>query len=41
MGVPVEEFAGLRFPSQDHLLVEVQTDEGITGWGEGFGHAAC
>jgi D-galactarolactone cycloisomerase len=38
MGAPSEEFAGLRFPSQDHLLVEVQTDEGITGWGEGFGH---
>ena len=38
MGAPVEEFAGLRFPTQDHLLVEVQTDEGISGWGEGFGH---
>ena len=38
MGAPAEEFAGLRFQSQDHLLVEVQTDEGITGWGEGFGH---
>ena len=38
MVAPTEEFAGLRFPSQDHLLVEVQTDEGITGWGEGFGH---
>ena len=22
----------------DHLLVEVETDAGITGWGEGFGH---
>jgi L-alanine-DL-glutamate epimerase-like enolase superfamily enzyme len=38
MGAPTSEFAGLRFPSQDHMLVEVQTDEGITGWGEGFGH---
>lgn len=38
MGAPPEAFAGLRFPSQDHLLVEVQTDAGITGWGEGFGH---
>ena len=38
MGAPTREFAGLRFPSQDHLLVQVDTDAGITGWGEGFGH---
>jgi len=38
MGAPTTEFAGLRFPSQDHLLVQVDTDAGITGWGEGFGH---
>ena len=38
MGAPAEEFAGLRFPSQDHLLVELHTDEGITGWGDSFGH---
>ncbi|MFV0298944.1 MAG: mandelate racemase/muconate lactonizing enzyme family protein, partial [Hyphomicrobiaceae bacterium] len=37
-GAPASEFAGRRFPSQDHLLVEVHTDAGITGWGEGFGH---
>jgi len=37
-GAPPEEFSGLRFPSQDHLLVGVETDAGITGWGEGFGH---
>jgi len=23
----------------DHLLVQVETDAGITGWGEGFGHS--
>ncbi|HXE70091.1 MAG TPA: mandelate racemase/muconate lactonizing enzyme family protein [Hyphomicrobiaceae bacterium] len=39
MGAPKQEFAGLRFPSMDHLLVEVETDLGITGWGEGFGHS--
>ena len=39
MGAPQREFAGLRFPSMDHLLVEVETDAGIKGWGEGFGHA--
>lgn len=38
MGAKGPEFAGLRFPSQDHLLVQVETDAGITGWGEGFGH---
>ena len=39
MGAPKQEFAGLRFPTMDHLLVQVQTDAGITGWGEGFGHS--
>jgi L-alanine-DL-glutamate epimerase-like enolase superfamily enzyme len=38
MGAPKQEFAGLRFPTMDHLLVGVETDTGITGWGEGFGH---
>ena len=39
MGAPVTEFAGLRFPTMDHLLIGVETDAGITGWGEGFGHS--
>ena len=39
MGAPKQEFAGLRFPTMDHLLVGVETDGGITGWGEGFGHS--
>jgi L-alanine-DL-glutamate epimerase-like enolase superfamily enzyme len=39
MGAPSQEFAGLRFPSMDYLLVGVETDAGITGWGEGFGHS--
>jgi hypothetical protein len=38
MGAPKQDFAGLRFPTMDHLLVQVETDAGITGWGEGFGH---
>jgi D-galactarolactone cycloisomerase len=38
MGAPPTEFAGLRWPTMDHLLIEVETDAGITGWGEGFGH---
>ena len=39
MGAAQQEFAGLRFPSMDHLLIEVETDAGISGWGEGFGHS--
>lgn len=39
MGAPKQEFAGLRWPTMDHLLIEVETDAGITGWGEGFGHS--
>ena len=39
MGAPKQEFAGLRLPTMDHLLVQVETDAGITGWGEGFGHS--
>src|SRR5262245_57875193 len=39
MGAPKQDFAGLRFPSMAHLLVQVETDLGITGWGEGFGHS--
>jgi len=39
MGAPKQEFAGLRWPTMDHLLVGVETDTGITGWGEGFGHS--
>lgn len=38
MGAPRQEFAGLRFPTMDHILIQVQTDVGITGWGEAFGH---
>ena len=38
MGAPLQDMGGLRFPSMDHLLVEVTTDTGLTGWGEGFGH---
>ena len=38
MGAPLEDMGGIRFPSMDHLLVEVTTDTGLTGWGEGFGH---
>lgn len=38
MGAPLKDMGGMKFPTMDHLLVEVRTDAGITGWGEGFGH---
>lgn len=40
MGGPWPSFAGKPWTHLDILLVKVETDEGITGWGEAFGHAA-
>ena len=39
MGAPLDDMGGISFPTMDHLLIEVRTDAGITGWGEGFGHS--
>ena len=39
MGAPLDDMGGIAFPTMDHLLIEVRTDVGITGWGEGFGHS--
>ena len=32
-------FAGKAWTHLDILLVRVETDEGLLGWGEAFGHA--
>src|SRR5262245_24930473 len=37
-GGPVPVFAGRTWDTVDTLLVRVDTDSGITGWGEAFGH---
>jgi D-galactarolactone cycloisomerase len=37
-GAAVPTQAGAPRTSMDTLLVRVDTDEGVTGWGEGFGH---
>src|SRR5437660_2068361 len=37
---PAPMMGGSPRTSMDILLVRVETDEGITGWGEGFGHRA-
>jgi D-galactarolactone cycloisomerase len=30
-----------QWPAIETLLVKVETDDGVTGWGEGFGFAGC
>jgi len=41
MGAAPKAFAGMNWTSVDSLFVRVRTDEGIDGWGEGWGHVAC
>lgn len=38
-GAPPDDHPGPRWTSFDVLLVRVDTDEGISGWGEAFGHS--
>ncbi len=39
-GGPPSSFAGRPWTQLDILLVRIDTSDGITGWGEAFGHAA-
>ena len=41
IGAVPTAFVGVGWSSLDTLLVRVVTDEGLDGWGEGFGHACC
>ena len=41
MGAAPKVFAGMNWTSVDSLFVRIRTDEGIDGWGEGWGHVAC
>ena len=41
LGAPGTAFVGLSWSHIDTLLLRVVTDEGLEGWGEGFGHATC
>jgi len=41
MGAPPRAFAGMNWTSVDSMFVRVRTDEGVAGWGEGWGHVAC
>ena len=40
MGGPHPLFAGQRWDRLEILLVKVETEDGLVGWGEAFGHAA-
>jgi len=40
MGGPYQLFAGQRWDRMEILLVKVETEDGLVGWGEAFGHAA-
>ncbi len=41
MGAAPQAFAGMNWTSVDSLFVRVRTDDGLEGWGEGWGHVAC
>ncbi len=40
-GAPPTAFSGVGWSHMDTLLLRVVTDQGLEGWGEGFGHATC
>src|SRR5882724_5815156 len=40
MGGPHPLFAGQPWDHLDILVVKVETDDGLVGWGEAFGHTA-
>ena len=40
MGGPKPLFAGQPWDHLEILVVKVETDDGLVGWGEAFGHAA-
>ncbi|HYZ30998.1 MAG TPA: mandelate racemase/muconate lactonizing enzyme family protein [Crenalkalicoccus sp.] len=40
MGGPHPRFAGQPWDRMEILLVRVETEDGLVGWGEAFGHAA-
>jgi L-alanine-DL-glutamate epimerase-like enolase superfamily enzyme len=41
MGAPPRAFAGMAWTAMQSLFVRVATEDGLEGWGEGWGHAAC
>jgi L-alanine-DL-glutamate epimerase-like enolase superfamily enzyme len=41
MGAEKSAFAGFTWSSMNTLFLRIVTDQGIDGWGEGFGHGCC
>jgi D-galactarolactone cycloisomerase len=41
IGAAPTAFVGVGWTTLDTLFVRVVTDQGLEGWGEGFGHACC
>lgn len=41
IGAPPVELTGIDWQTLQTLFVRVVTDQGLEGWGEGFGHGAC
>ncbi len=41
MGAKPVRFGGVGWQSMQTLWMRVVTDQGLEGWGEGFGHASC
>ncbi|HEY0421681.1 MAG TPA: mandelate racemase/muconate lactonizing enzyme family protein [Acetobacteraceae bacterium] len=41
MGADPVGFIGVGWTAMHTLFIRVVTDEGLEGWGEGFGHACC
>ena len=41
MGAQPVGFVGVGWTSMATLLLRIVTDQGLEGWGEGFGHATC
>ncbi len=41
MGAAPAEFVGFSWSKMYSLFLRIVTDQGLEGWGEGFGHACC
>src|SRR5262245_58375077 len=40
-GGPIPKADAMPWRNMDTLLVKVETDDGVTGWGEAFGFGGC
>jgi D-galactarolactone cycloisomerase len=40
-GAPTRELGGRAWSTLDHVFVKIQTDNGLVGWGDGFGYGAA